>query len=313
MRKSAKWQIGGAILCLFASLFAAVPAAIAAGAGDDLPQDHPSALSNVLLEHAQNEVTRIRALVDEGTLPKSLLIEAEARLADAQDEEILSETLYGITRLQDMTSAQAQAMLQAAQRRVDRQAGIVAQREKLLDAGILARSEFTSYQDELQARKQVLALAQNRAKLLDDLKQMAETEQRFERAAQTPALKDVMIRYDGNGLFTLNDLPTISREFEKRFHHPLPISAIGQTQVHQAMGLDHRNRVDVALNPDMAEGIWLRQLLERLHVPYLAFRSAIAGAATAPHIHIGTGSTRLARPRTTATNQPVRSVKLAMR
>jgi hypothetical protein len=34
-------------------------------------------------------------------------------------------------------------------------------------------------------------------------------------------------------------------------------------------------------------------LLERLQTPYLAFRSAVVGAATAPHIHIGTGSTRL--------------------
>jgi hypothetical protein len=59
------------------------------------------------------------------------------------------------------------------------------------------------------------------------------------------------------------------------------------------MGLDHRNRVDVALNPETSEGLWLRQLLEKLHIPYLAFRSAVAGAATAPHIHIGTGSSRL--------------------
>lgn len=102
-----------------------------------------------------------------------------------------------------------------------------------------------------------------------------------------------MIRYDGNGRFNLQDLPIISSEFEKQFHHPLPISALGQTLVHQSMGLDHRNRVDVALNPDQPEGIWLRRLLERLHVPYLAFRNAVAGAATAPHIHIGSESTRL--------------------
>ena len=53
-------------------------------------------------------------------------------------------------------------------------------------------------------------------------------------------------------------------------------------------------RSDIALNPDAPEGVWLRSLLERLHIPYLAFRSAVAGAATAPHIHIGTGSARLA-------------------
>ncbi len=185
-------------------------------------------------------------------------------------------------------------MLEAAQRRVDRQAKLVEERKMLLDNGVLARSEFAVFQDELDSRRRVLELAQNRMKLLEDLRQMAETEQRLERAVQeNAALRNVIIRYDGNGRFSLGDLPTISGEFEKRFHHSLPISALGQTLVHQSMGLDHRNRVDVALNPDQPEGVWLRRFLESLHVPYLAFRSAVMGAATAPHIHIGTGSTHL--------------------
>jgi len=262
-----------------------------AAAGDAPESGGASALSRALVERAQDEVTRVRALVEQGTLPKSLLEEVEAKLADAQDEAILSETLYGQVRLQDMTGEQAASMVDAAQRRVDRQSRLVAERQKLLDAGIIARSEFTSFQTELESRERVLELAQNRVKLLENLRAMAESEQRLERAARAPA--DVLIRYDGNGSFSLSDLPTISSEFEKRFHRALPISALGQTLVHQSMGLDHRNRVDVALNPDQPEGIWLRQLLERLHVPYLAFRSAVAGAATAPHIHIGPGSTRL--------------------
>lgn len=301
MRKCAKWRNRGLILCLFAGIFASAPGL----AADDNGDPQASALSAALLERAQNEVARIKALVDEGTLPKIRLIEAQAHLADVEDEATLSETLYGETKLQNMTPAQTQAMLDAAQRRVDRQSVIVAEHQKLLDTGIMSRAEFNAYQDELDARRHVLELVQNRVKLLDELKEMAETEQRLERAAQTPALKDVMIRYDGNGLFTLNDLPAISRQFQMRFHRALPVSAMGQTPVHQAMGLDHRNRVDVALNPDTAEGIWLRQLLEKLHVPYLAFRSAYAGAATAPHIHIGTGSGRLQSSRLT-TNTAMR-------
>lgn len=289
MRKRVKWPKPAPFFCVFAVLFST-----ALGfAADDATTQHANPLSATLLARAQEEVARIRVLVDEGTLPKSRLIEAEAHLADAQDEAILSDTLYGETRLQDMTPEQAKSMVDAAQRRVERQSALLLDRRKLLDTGIISRSEFDSYQTELDARRRVLELAQNRAKLLDELKQMAETEQRFTRAAQTPGLRDVMTRYDGNGLFTLNDLPAISNQFEKRFHHPLPVSAMGQTLVHQAMGLDHRNRVDVALNPDTPEGRWLCQLLVRLHVPYLAFRAAFAGAATAPHIHIGLGSTRL--------------------
>jgi uncharacterized protein YhaN len=182
-------------------------------------------------------------------------------------------------------------MVQAAQRRVDRQNALLEARRKLLETGIIARAKLTAYEDELESRRRVLQLAQNRVKLLAELREMAETEQRLEQAARAP--ENVLIRYEGNGLFDLGDLPTISNEFEKRFHRALPISALGQTLVHQSMGLDHRNRVDVALNPDQPEGVWLRHLLERLHIPYLAFRSAVAGAATAPHIHIGLGSTRL--------------------
>jgi hypothetical protein len=284
MRKCAKWA---AEALVFAVIACSVGSGKPAAAQDDL--------AATLVERAQKEVARIQALVADGTLPKSRLEEAEAELADAQDQAILANTLYGRARIQDMTPAQADAMIAAAERRVERQKKIVEDRRTLLEAGILAQSEFTAFEDELESRERVLELARNRAKLLEDLRRMAESEQRFEQAAQdgAPAVNAAMIRYDGNGLFTLRDLAIISSEFEKQFHKSLPVSALGQTLVHQSMGLDHRNRVDVALNPDQPEGIWLRKLLERLHVPYLAFRSAVTGAATAAHIHIGPESTRL--------------------
>ena len=248
----------------------------------------------MMLERARGEVDKIRALVEDGTLPKSRLAEAELALADAQDQVILSQTLYGDPRVENLTSEQVRSMVEAAERRVERESKLVGDRQKLLDDGILARSEFAVFQEELASRERVLDLARNRAQLFEDLKRMAAVEQQFERAAQSGAeLRNVMVRYAGNGDFHLSELTEISERFQKRFHRPLPVSAMGQTQVHQAMGLDHHNRVDVALNPDQPEGVWLRQLLESEHIPYLAFRSAVVGAATAPHIHIGTGSTRL--------------------
>lgn len=291
MRKCPKSHIAGLLFCVLRSVLGWTQTP---GATHVSHTTTYNALSTALLERTEHEFAKIKALVDEGTLPKSRLIEAQSALSDAQDEAILAQTLYGPARVQDMSSDQTTAMVDAAQRRVDRQQIIVRDRQELLDNGILARSEFTAFQDELASRQRVLDLARNRAKLVQDLQHMANVEQQFESAAQAGAeAKYVMIRYEGNGLFNLSDLTAISNQFQKRFHHPLPISALGQTSVHQSMGLDHRNRVDVALNPDQAEGIWLRQLLETLHVPYLAFRSAVAGAATAPHIHIGTGSTRL--------------------
>jgi len=290
VRKHCRVPAGAILFALIGGVLGTTPFLSAA----DTPPANYNALSRTLLERAQNNLTRIRALVEQGTLAKNQLDQAEAKLADAQDDAILSDTLYGQVRLEDVTPDQLQAMLSAAQRRVDRQTEILADRQSLLDKGILARAEVTADQDELDSRQRVLELARNRVKLLHELREMADNEQRWTHAAQAGnAGKNVLIRFDGNGLFDLGDLTAISSQFQKRFGHPLPVSALGQTLVHQSMGLDHRNRVDVALNPDAPEGLWLRALLERLHVPYLAFRSALAGSATAPHIHIGTGSTRL--------------------
>jgi hypothetical protein len=51
--------------------------------------------------------------------------------------------------------------------------------------------------------------------------------------------------------------------------------------------------VDVALNPDQQEGLWLRKYLESRKIPYFAFRAALPGKATGPHIHMGPPSQRL--------------------
>ena len=82
-------------------------------------------------------------------------------------------------------------------------------------------------------------------------------------------------------------------EFEKQFGKPLPVSAMGETGVHRALGFDHRGRVDVALHPDQPEGRWLLEFLTGNHIPYFAFRQAVPGKATGAHIHIGPMSTHL--------------------
>lgn len=280
------------ILTICAGLVLYASVALAA----DTPEASYAALSKTFVDRAGAELTRIQALVAQGVLPKSSLAEAEDKLADARDQAILASTLYEHPKVQDMTPDQAVCMLAAAQRRVDREQKAMDRRHQLLDSGILSQSEFSGDQDELESRKRVLGLVQTRIQLMKELQQMADAEQRFEHYSQTaPAngLKGVMIRYSGNGLFELSELPKISSLFEQHFHRALPVSAIGETALHRSMGLDHRNRVDVALSPDSGEGLWLRHLLEQLQVPYLAFRAALAGAATAPHIHIGLESTRL--------------------
>jgi multidrug resistance efflux pump len=272
--------------------FSLVQSGRASTLSDDLP-NAAGALASAQLEHARNEVAKIKALVEQGTLPRTRLDEAEAKVADAQDEAILSSTLYSGQKIADMTEEQGSAMVAAAQRRVDRQANAVAERRKLLDMGIISRAEMGSVTEELDSRQRVLDLTKSRIKLLEELRQMASEEQRLEHAAQEGTLQNSMIKFDGNGHFSTGDLTTISAEYERHFHHALPVTAMGQTMLHQSLGLDHHDRVDVGLSPEQPEGIWLRRLLERLNVPYLAFRNAVAGAATAPHIHIGIPSTKL--------------------
>lgn len=287
-----KWSSSGTWFTLLAITFSAVANNWAATPGDDLGSAS-SALASAQLDRAKNEEAKVRALVEEGTLPRTRLDEAQAKLEDAQDEAILSATLYSSRRIADMTEDQGAQMVEAAQRRVDRQANTVTGRRKLLDMGIISKAEMSGVDEELHSRERVLELTKSRVKLLEELRQMASEEQNLERAAQAGTHQNSMIRFVGNGQFSAGDMTTISTEFEKHFHHALPVTAMGQTMLHQSLGLDHHNRVDVGLSPEQPEGMWLRRLLEQLRVPYLAFRSAVAGAATAPHIHIGTASTRL--------------------
>ena len=288
MRKSAGWWVGAAFLCWWTGS----SSALAVTLSDDASAAY-TALANARLTQAKSEVERIRVLVNQGALPNSWLQDAELKLADAQDEETLSQLFYGKPRVQDITDDDAKAMIDAASRRVDREAAVVAHQQELVNQGVMARAEIDTVQRELESRRRILSLAENRVKLMQELREMATAEARLQSQNPSGALRNVMIRYDGNGIFHIAELPSISQAFERQFHRPLPVSALGQTALHQSLGLDHRDRVDIALNPDGVEGVWFRQYLEQLHIPFLAFRSAIAGAATAPHIHLGTGSNRL--------------------
>jgi hypothetical protein len=199
-------------------------------------------------------------------------------------------------------------MIAAAQRRVDRQQARMEEARKMVDAGVAARSYLAPFEAELAARQTSLDLAHLRAHLMAD---RAAMQQQLNRSAAPlvvePTLPDDselffqgMEHYEGDGAFNEGrDLPPLEWAFENKFARPLPISAEGETEVHRALGLDHRGRVDVAVAPRELEGIWLRQYLKLRKIPYYAFSRAIPGKATAAHIHIGPGSTRLASQATT--------------
>ena len=96
-----------------------------------------------------------------------------------------------------------------------------------------------------------------------------------------------LIRHDGRGAWSLAELPALERFFSARFHRPLPISARGQTPVHDRLGFDHHEALDVAVHPDSPEGRALMEYLRGRSIPFLAFRAAQPGAATGAHVHVG--------------------------
>jgi hypothetical protein len=101
-----------------------------------------------------------------------------------------------------------------------------------------------------------------------------------------------MVRFNGSARWSLADASKIEKFFSQAFGHALPISAFGQTATHDRLRFDHRNAMDVALQPDSNEGKALLSYLRQAGIPFIAFRHAVPGAATGAHIHIGNPSMR---------------------
>src|SRR5262249_13964202 len=93
------------------------------------------------ISRAQARLDRVQGLVEQGVLAQKDLVQAQTALADAQDEAILTSTLYGGTRVQDLSVEQAREMVEAAERRVERQKGTADENLKRLSDGILSRNE----------------------------------------------------------------------------------------------------------------------------------------------------------------------------
>jgi hypothetical protein len=278
-----------ALLCVLAATVLGAQAV----RGSELPPSASSDFANEIADRARVDVVRIQELIGEGSLPKGSLDGAEARLADVKDEGILAETLFSSTKFSNLTPDQRSQMLTAAERRVDRQAEIVRERQSLLAMGVVAKSEISVVNTELESRRHVLDLARDRIRLAEAERRTTQEEDNLEHALESGTSRKAMLKFEGSGHFYQGDFPAIASKFEQQFHTPLPVTAHGQTHLHRSFGLDHRGKIDVGLNPEEPEGIWLRRLLESRQIPYIAFRSAVRGAATAPHIHIGTGSARI--------------------
>jgi hypothetical protein len=171
---------------------------------------------------------------------------------------------------------------------------------KLLAEGLISR---------LQVEENERALAADKAKVEETRRQMTSADEQVanifaESEAEKQLAKDLRLarqslvrtasftRYTGAPGWALSDAFKVQRFFSDTFHRQLPIAVFGQGAIHDRWRLDHRNAMDIQLHPDGVEGRALLEFLQKNGIPYLAFRSAIPGTATGPHIHIGRPSHR---------------------
>ncbi|HEV2826123.1 MAG TPA: hypothetical protein VGW76_00875 [Pyrinomonadaceae bacterium] len=177
--------------------------------------------------------------------------------------------------------------------------------KELLAQGLVTRSELQTAEASATRTREKVAEAQAQFKNADVLiaEALVETEaEEFTpkvrptgRAVNTLVQTRAYIRYGGARAWSLSEAAGIKQFFAHRFGRALPIGAFGQSALHNRWGYDHRNAMDIGVNPGSNEGQALMEYLRANGIPFLAFHFAVPGVATGPHIHIGLASHRIAR------------------
>jgi hypothetical protein len=249
-------RVTGAVLWMF--VLAAAPGIVAA---DPRPPSAPP------LQELRSEAARSRA---EQLRATRAYKESLERLLAHRDAEV-QRALANVERTRALVAQ-----------------GIVARRD--LDAAERAAADARAQLD--RTWNETIVAASLIAKVLA-----------YEEMASAPALPPgeeqttaTLIRYRGRRPWTLALTSGLQEFFSRTFGRPLPVSAYGQTAVHDKLGFDHRNALDLAVHPDTAEGRAVMEWLRKSGLSFIAFRSAMAGAATGAHIHVGEPSQRLASP-----------------
>jgi len=167
---------------------------------------------------------------------------------------------------------------------------------QLYSEGLIARIEVDKAEQELVAAKARVAeearLADLKAEELKKAEEAAKVKT-FLKPTLMPLNKTATVLRSTAGSWSIAGLSSVQQFFSKTFGKPLPTSTIGQSATHNRMRWNHTNAVDVGLHPDSTEGRALMAYLQSQGIPFLAFRGAIPGVSTGPHIHIGSPSHRL--------------------
>lgn len=176
----------------------------------------------------------------------------------------------------------------------------VAQLRQLVSEGLIARNELEESEKLLSELKAKLDATRRQVtdsdQLIADVRESEELAKKAtaeSKAATKSFLRPVLMRYNGTTQWSVANLGNVQAFFLSKFGRSLPLSTVGQSATHNRLGWDHRHAADVGLHPDSVEGRALIAYLQSQGIPFLAFRSAVPGVSTGPHIHIGTPSHRL--------------------
>jgi hypothetical protein len=177
---------------------------------------------------------------------------------------------------------------------------------ELLAQGLVTRREVETAEDAAARMREKVVEAQVQLKSADMaiaevlVEAEAEESTRKLRPSLVPRSPNTLlrttayVRYGGAGPWSLADAASIKQFFIRTFGRALPVGAFGQSALHDRWGYDHRNAMDVGLNPGSTEGQALMGYLRANGIPFTAFHFAVPGKATGPHIHVGLPSHRIA-------------------
>lgn len=231
------------------------------------------------------ELRRIEELVAAGALPRRALGRAQREFLQSGYRKTLRRTLLK----EDLSEAEIPAMLDAAKGLRDAAKEHLDTVMKQVDAGVLPFRQLAEATEALESARRQLGLAETRADLVRQMSRMVSAESYFDELER----EELAYKFEGFTLFEMDALNEIDELYYRVFGEPPPISAEGDTPLHRSLGLDHTGRVDIAVHPDSEEGMYLTFLLEGWGIPYIAFRSAVPGQSTGPHIHVGPPSERI--------------------
>ena len=183
---------------------------------------------------------------------------------------------------------------------VGRAEGELTKSKELYTTKLISKKTLETAEAEVAQAKEKVADVNRRMTTADsqiaDTLLEAEAETKIARSKPIPRGSMVrsaaLIRYNGAAMWALSDAWKVQNFFAQAFKKPLPVAVFGQGSIHDRWRLDHHNAMDVSLHPDGPEGQALLGYLRANGIPFLAFRQAIPGTATGPHIHIGRPSHR---------------------